>query len=276
MSNDAADDDVDADGYEFYGDDVERRPGDARVDDMDDEDARQDDDDDDFEREFAPASAYARVKHAWMRERLAPEILSYIDDDARELKRAIDAQEQRLEREQAREGKDQATEICLNAMWTELHRAKYVLREYLRTRLRKIEKYAMFIALDDEDERGSWARLSEAEQRYVTNYLAAVTEHSRSVLDGLPENYRDLIKEHDDNDEMSQAELRESKMVSKPNLDAAVFFRFREDVGNFLLDENAAEDGERSIELRRGQILLAKYSMFKELLETEPPKAELV
>jgi len=276
MSNDAADDDVDADGYEFYGDDVERRPGDARVDDMDDEDARQDDDDDDFEREFAPESAYARVKHAWMRERLAPEILSYIDDDARELKRAIDAQEQRLEREQAREGKDQATEICLNAMWTELHRAKYVLREYLRTRLRKIEKYAMFIALDDEDERGSWARLSEAEQRYVTNYLAAVTEHSRSVLDGLPENYRDLIKEHDDNDEMSQAELRESKMVSKPNLDAAVFFRFREDVGNFLLDENAAEDGERSIELRRGQILLAKYSMFKELLETEPPKAELV
>ena len=96
-----------------------------------------------------------------------------------------------------------------------------------------------------------------------------MSDHYENFLKELPEQYRDAVKEFATDEEGGSA------MISKPKTDSFVFFRFREDVVNFVTGED--DDGNTdSVDLKRGAILLAKYSMFKDLLHTDPPKAELV
>jgi len=225
---------------------------------------------------FEPVtSPVMRLKRAWVRERLAPEMMTHEGALVDGVKRAVEAQERALtKRAEARAerggGAEDASEKLMdNVMWVEVNRIKYLLREYMRTRLRKIEAHAFYFILTEEGREAGRERLSEAEQKYVVEYATAVSEHYENVLKELPEQYREAMKEFATDDE------RESAMISKPNTDSFVFFRFREDVVNFTTGEDD-EGNTDSVDLKRGAILLAKYSIFKDLLHTDPPKAELV
>ena len=137
------------------------------------------------------------------------------------------------------------------------------MREYLRTRLAKIEAHAMHFVGDE----AAWAKLGEHERRYAEGYVGAMAEHSKSVLDELPESYRDLDKENSGGEETRET----SKMIPRPDLDGFVFFRIRTDMPSYQ-PEGAAE----TMNLERGQIIMGKYSMFRSLTQTDPPAAELV
>ena len=285
----------DDDGYHFYGDDDDVGGGGGGLGAAGDGGARRrardggdDDDDDDLEPEaygdgddefggedevnldeaYEPVdSDVMRLKRAWVQERLAPEILEHQTELVDAVKSAIETQEERIEREQENENRDASDNIVTNIYWMELNRVKYLLREYLRTRLRKMERHALFI-FEDETSR---AKLSSAELKYLEDYNNAVHEHLKGVLYELPEHYRSHVVQqigNDDDDDKDQS------MKPEPNLDGFVFFRIREDVGNFLPGGAMSEDD--AVELKRGLILLAKYSAFKDLLDTDPPKAELV
>ena len=279
------DDEEEEELYHFYGDDDDggdgRDGGDgarARVDgrsagddDMDEPEAYGEDalgdDEVNLDEGYEPVdSDVMRLKRAWVQERLAPEILEHQTELVDAVKRAIETQEERIEREQENENRDASDNIVTNIYWMELNRVKYMLREYFRTRLRKMERHALFI-FEDATTR---EKLSSAELKYLEDYNSAVHEHLRSVLKELPDQYDSDVVQQIGQDE----EDKTQSMKPEPNLDGFVFFRIREDIGNFLPGGATSDDD--AVELERGQILLAKYSAFKDLLNTEPPKAELV
>ena len=278
MSRDASDDD----GYDHAptrASDDEDEPRTMSDEDDEEEDARRMRNlnlDEAFEPVTSPVM---RLKRAWVRERLAPEMMTREDALVEAVKTAVEAQERALTRraetraERGGGAEDASEKLMDNVMWVEVNRIKYLLREYARTRLRKIEAHAFYFILTEEGQERLSERLSEAEQKYVRAYAIAVSEHYENVLKELPDGYRDAVKEFAT--KFATDEEEGSAMISKPKTDSFVFFRFREDVVNFVTGED--DDGNTdSVDLKRGAILLAKYSMFKDLLHTDPPKAELV
>tara|TARA_B110000003_G_scaffold22398_1_gene21583 strand:- start:8450 stop:9274 length:825 start_codon:yes stop_codon:yes gene_type:complete len=274
MSRDASDDD----GYDHAptrASDDEDEPRTMSDEDDEEEDARRMRNlnlDEAFEPVTSPVM---RLKRAWVRERLAPEMMTREDALVEAVKTAVEAQERALTRraetraERGGGAEDASEKLMDNVMWVEVNRIKYLLREYARTRLRKIEAHAFYFMRTEEGQERLSERLSEAEQKYVWEYANAVREHYENVLKELPDGYRHPVNEFATDEEGGSA------MISKPKTDSFVFFRFREDVVNFVTGED--DDGNTdSVDLKRGAILLAKYSMFKDLLHTDPPKAELV
>jgi len=239
-----------------------------------------DDDDDVFgdearERNFDACyepvdSEVMRLKRAWVQERLSPEMLPHEGALWASVKEAVETQEDVLERrardrvERGGAETDASDKLLDDIMWMEVNRVKYLLREYLRTRLMKIEAHALHCAVHGE----TWDALSEDERRYVTGYVGAVEEHSKSVLNELPESYRDLDKENSTGEETAET----SNMIPRPNLDGIAFFRIREDVASYQPEDADCDP----MNLKRGQIIMGKYSMFRSLTKTDPPTAELV
>ena len=207
------------------------------------------------------------LKKAWVQERLAPELLEYKALLVDAVKAMVDAQERAVEEREraAAEGggddNSNAAKIINNLLWVELNRVKYLLREYMRTRLRKIETYAWHLYTTPDAAKA----LGPAEKKYLEAYLGAVFDHMQSALEVLPEGYKNLLKEYDAGEE-EEAEW----MKPKPDLDSLVFFRFRQDVNNYL-----APGDDEPVDIARGNIVMAKYSMFKPLTEMDPPMAEL-
>ena len=67
---------------------------------------------------------------------------------------------------------------------THIHAVRYLLRGYLRTRLRKLEVHVMAV-LDDGE---SMERLSEKERSYAGQYLRLFAGHmNASLMEHLPE-----------------------------------------------------------------------------------------
>lgn len=116
-------------------------------------------------------------------------------------------------------------------------------------------------------DEAAWAKLGEHERRYAEGYVGAMEEHSKSVLNELPESYRDLDKENSGGEETRET----SKMIPRPDLDGFVFFRIRTDMPSY--HPGGADE---PMDLERGQIIMGKYSMFRSLTQTDPPAAELV
>merc|ERR1712205_128562 len=93
-------------------------------------------------------------------------------------------------------GAEHAMEKALYTM--ELERINFMLRSYLRDRLRKVTKLSMHLVQEEnEDER---SRLSETESEFVSGYVNLYQQHiDRSVWDTvdtdcIPEKLKDISK----------------------------------------------------------------------------------
>lgn len=74
----------------------------------------------------------------------------------------------------------------------ENRRVRYLLKTYLRTRLKKIEKYAAHV-LDATPEYRQ--RLSQRELVYCQDYFISVGRHLReTVLQHMPPNFKSLVR----------------------------------------------------------------------------------
>ena len=77
--------------------------------------------------------------------------------------------------------------------------------------------------------RGGLGKVGRARATIAEGYVGAMAEHSKSVLDELPESYRDLDKENSGGEETRET----SKMIPRPDLDGFVFFRIRTDMPSY-------------------------------------------
>ncbi|PIA18614.1 GINS complex, Sld5 component [Coemansia reversa NRRL 1564] len=184
---------------------------------------------------------------AWVNERNAPELLEYEGTTLENLMELVDFQNQRIQSQPA---------VIANILKMDVDRVKYLVRSYLRTRLAKIEKYALHYTREPRYRD----RLSQSELDYAKGFVALEEKHMRrSFLDQLPPHLRAL-------DETTTNGL---EMVPKPDVDSAVFCRVRTTVGEFQFD--ASED---PILMKRTNIFITRYSIIRDLLEDG--KVELI
>ncbi|OZJ04224.1 hypothetical protein BZG36_02965 [Bifiguratus adelaidae] len=192
------------------------------------------------------------ITEAWVNERMAPEILPYHFEAIENLIETLDFQAENVSH-----GLTQSVESKFVSMLyqTEMERIKFVIRSYLRTRLYKIEKFAVYFLSTPEYK----SRLSPAEIEYAEKYKALLEHHFHTTfLQQLP------VKQQSLNDE---SENPAASMIPKPDLDAAVFARVIEDIGEFQL-ESGSTQGEY-LEMRQGDIYFLRYMDIKTLLETK-------
>jgi GINS complex subunit 4 len=205
-----------------------------------------------------PDTDVSRLKRAYVNEKCAPEILPFEHDLMRRVTESVDVQESTVaaSRAAAGSGTSSATDdLTAHVYHAELNRIRFLMRAYYRTRLRKIETYAVH-CLKEPD---VLERLSDLEQRYASDYANIVEEHFSSVLGQMPEGYESMVQQIIEEDGAFD-------MVPEPDADAHVFCRVREDRGDVMLDP---DDPENTMDLERDDILMIRYRLIKKLLEDE-------
>ena len=224
------------------------------------------------------ADDMAILRDAFTNERFAPELLPHQDELVRRVRSAVDEQVRMLHRDfchiriflvrarttltckQALGGhfsqKERIDELSPNDALTrmiyetEVERVLYLLRSYLRTRILKIQKHALFLAKDEEAQ----SRLSESETTFAAKYAALYQRQ----LDREAWAVADTSRLPDPLKQISQI----SNLVTPPNLDAHVFCVATRDCPPI-----AVEGTTDVIELNQGEIALLSYAPLRPLID---------
>lgn len=186
------------------------------------------------EEEITADTVLKTLQSAWQNERLAPEILPHHND----MVECMLGQIQHMERNINKLPK---TDLRASIHKMELSRIKFIICNYLRTRLNKIEKYCIQIINEERQRMESGTNyLTPSEFKYAQEYLLNMESHLKKVvLDKMPGNMQTL--------EMN-------KMAIYPNLQSHVFLKANETVSGVVL-EDLVGDQDEEIDLE-GMLLL--------------------
>ncbi|CAH0515868.1 unnamed protein product [Peronospora belbahrii] len=162
-----------------------------------------------------------RMHILWVNELNAPEILQYNDDIISEMLEQIRNQQEYVD--SVYEDRRQLIEekSFVNKLYQmEIDRLRYMVSSYLRTRLHKIEKYAIHIL----ENATLTQRLSTKERNFAQQFVTLYESHVNDlVLGKFDAEHRSLTAED---------------MVLKPNLDGFVFCQGK-DAGGVQCDDKA-------------------------------------
>ncbi|GJQ15627.1 hypothetical protein GpartN1_g7418.t1 [Galdieria partita] len=155
--------------------------------------------------------------------------------------------------EQMTESDDFALVLVKNLKELELERIRYLLKEYLRTRLRKIESWLFYLWRDKE----KWSLLSSSETEYTKQLHQLITSHfERSFLSGLPEKLRTIDERDGDN-----------PPGNLDDMDEFVFLYAAKEIGNVTTDPSSQVTS--TIHIRKGEVVCLRYSVAKQYLLDE-------
>ncbi|EWC46312.1 hypothetical protein DRE_04483 [Drechslerella stenobrocha 248] len=212
-----------------------------------------------FDTQTAPSNSkdYDELLKWWVNERAAPEILQYQDALVERIMTRVRRQVCPpppsligIEHVEDQTGNlDPRANFHLIIIQTELERAKFLMRTYLRTRISKIDKHALHI-LSTPSLRQS---LSPAEQTYLKTHQALLNElYLTSFLKSFPENLRRL-------DDATGG----IKMVEEPDLESAVFLRVVRDV-----DVGIPWEAGEVMSMRRGDVYVIRYEAVRDAVKS--------
>lgn len=182
----------------------------------------------DEEEEITAESVLKTLQSAWQNERLAPEILPHRND----MVECMLGQIQHMERNINKLPKTDLR-ACIHKM--ELSRIKFLICNYLKTRLRKIENCCIPI-INDEKQRivNGNNYLTPSEYKYAMDYLGNMESHIKTVaLDKMPDNMQ-----HFDLD----------KLAVYPNLHTHIFLKANETINGVVLEHLMGDDEEIDLE----------------------------
>ena len=213
---------------------------------------------------------YETLKRAWNDEKNAPILLKFKSTEVARFQTLLASREREIEAlENCANESGDGNEMLLSAIGREeLNRAKYVLRSYLRTRIKKIQQFPVHVLQREQE------AVSGKELAFTEELVKAYEVHAQSVLANFPlKEYQSAFME------FGEEEVGEESMVSHPNeANKMVFIRILEDVGMHQLDDGT-DEGDK-IDLEKGKILFCKFKQFKGLLESSEeggtPRAELL
>jgi len=231
----------------------------------------EDEEEDDDENTNTNFSLYERLKRAWFDEQNAPILLKFKSNLVERFSNLISSREAEIDvaEKEANESGDGTEMLLMSIAREELNRAKYVLRSYLRARIKKLQQFpAHYLQKRGEEEEGSNNTASEKEETFAEGLVEAYDKHAKSILSNFPSEYGDaLIEFNRGGGDGENDEKPEMTMVSRPDeKNAMVFVRMLEDVGEFTFQNG--EDGEDRVDLRKGTIYWCKFDQFKGLLES--------
>lgn len=187
------------------------------------------------DEEISVETVLKSVQCAWQNERLAPEILPHRND----MIECMLGQIQHMERNINKLPKTDLR-ACIHKM--ELSRIKFMICNYLKTRLHKIEKYCIPIVTAERQRIESGTNyLTPAEFKYAQEYSLNMESHLKSaILSKLPG---------------TMETLEMSKLAVYPNLQSHVFLKANTAVKGVVLEEGLG-DQDIEIELESGYTLL--------------------
>ena len=248
--------------------DAERLKFDATIDKLDidivdvEDDIKEDDD-------------YSTLKRLWSQEVHCPELLPHDNEHISLFMELLESQEDSIEQLQAKSSSSSDTNMAslvASIYKMDAARVRFMMTDLGRTRLNKIEKYALHM-------RDHLEVMSEPEVcvcmcfctcrfliktvltfmypqiNYLKQYGSLLDRHfSRTVLDHLPK-------------EMWRV-LDEPEMIDRPNLDQFVFCRIKEtvEIDNFDPLGQEEQDDLNIQEHVVGSCLIARYSAIQDLM----------
>lgn len=177
---------------------------------------------------------YERLKQCWMNEIFSPELLTFEDAIVLAVSNSLRHLRERIDQAKQAHEANQTTQFLTSMLEMDADRVQYVLASYLRVRLAKIERYALYTLAQPAVR----ARLSDAETAFVKSFVDSLERHFQSsFLSRLPDNPKVRALDTQDGD---------VDMIPEPELDAYVFVRVlvaHEDielatVGRLRLDRN--------------------------------------
>ncbi|KPI93340.1 PREDICTED: DNA replication complex GINS protein SLD5 isoform X1 [Papilio xuthus] len=201
----------------------------------------------DDEEEITAQTVLRTLQNAWQNERLAPEILPHQN----EMVECMLGQIQHMERNINKLPK---TDLRASIHKMELNRIKFIICNYLKTRLDKIEKYCISILNDEKQRLESGTNyLTPSEYKYAQEYLINMESHLKeAALDHVPGN-------------MQSFDL--NKLVIYPNLQAHVFLKANETVTGIIL-EDLGGDQDEEIDLEENSQHILQYKPIADLLKS--------
>ncbi|KAK9809391.1 hypothetical protein WJX73_001412 [Symbiochloris irregularis] len=201
-------------------------------------------------------SDLARIKQAYVNEKVAPEILEYDEELVDRLRQRLADQEDKVQ------GLDAhwSVELERSMYQLELERLRYLLASYIRTRLKKVQLYAMLCleeASPGEDGAApTHPRLSRQEMQFVQEFFMDMGMHMKeNILKNLPPGFDQLVRQ-------SNADPTKDTMPA-PDLDRHVFCRVLEDRGTVELDQQGLE----TANFEAGDLYVVRYKAVQDLLK---------
>ncbi|XP_023940135.2 DNA replication complex GINS protein SLD5 [Bicyclus anynana] len=198
------------------------------------------------EEEITAETVLKTLQSAWQNERLAPEILPHRND----MVECMLGQIQHMERNINKLPKTDLR-ACIHKM--ELNRIKYIICNYLKTRLNKIEKYCISIVNEERQRTESGTNyLTPSEFRYAQEYLVNMENHLKNtVLNHVPGRMQTF--EH-------------NKMAVYPNLQSHVFLKANSTVNGIVL-EDMIGDQDEEIDLEEDSQHILQYKPIADLVK---------
>ncbi|CAH0722548.1 unnamed protein product, partial [Brenthis ino] len=198
------------------------------------------------EEEITAETVLKTLQNAWQNERLAPEILPHRND----MVECMLGQIQHMERNINKLPK---TDLRSSIHRMELNRIKYIICNYLKTRLNKIEKYCISIVNEEKQRIETGTNyLTQSEFRYAQEYLLNMENHLKNtILDHVPGN-------------MQTFEL--NKMAVYPNLQSHIFLKANYTVNGIVL-EDILGDQDEEIDLEEGSQHILQYKPIADLVK---------
>lgn len=192
----------------------------------------------------------SQLEAALRREKVSPEILLYEDELVGKIITKIEETQERISLTNI-ENFEQQFDNLIHRL--DLDRIKYLLSNYLRTRLIKIQNSAVHIILSDQGHM-----LSTKEYSFVQKYFVIKTNHfKKTFLLKIPEDFRRI-----------EPEENSISPDSGPDLDKHVFVKALEDIGRFELSS------EERIDIKKDDVYLLQYALIKPLLANK--KVDLI
>ncbi|KAL9121896.1 MAG: hypothetical protein Q9187_001552 [Circinaria calcarea] len=188
------------------------------------------------------------LTRAWVIERSAPEVLPWPESlMGRVLERVRQQGFQKIELVEEQTGDmDPKTNFRLIILQTELERFKFLVRSFLRARIAKIDKHALYYLTNPTQK----ARLSASELQYTTTHQTLLQAHYHSsFLSQFPTSLQRL----DDT-------VGGIAMIEQPDVDKAVFVRVLKDVREPIVMDGTDMD----FTMKRGDVYVVRWSAVRD------------
>ncbi|XP_008557310.1 DNA replication complex GINS protein SLD5 [Microplitis demolitor] len=197
--------------------------------------------DDDESTPKTVSEVLEEITQAWQNEKSAPEILKHMSDHVDCLLHHITCMEKNIEPLP----KD---DLRVTVHKMEIDRIRYLISSYLRTRLEKIELYAIDIIKEEAKRSENDRYLSDAELKFARDWAMNMETLLKSiVLQHLPGTFQ---------------ELEIDKLTVKPNLNSHVFIRANKTVEGVIIPGTDEE-----LNITEGSQHLVQYKAIAHLVK---------
>ncbi|PSN41122.1 DNA replication complex GINS protein SLD5 [Blattella germanica] len=185
------------------------------------------------------------LREVWLNEKFSPELLKHKTEEVDCMMDQINQMEENIGRLKKGDFR-----VVIHQM--EVDRIRYLLSSYLRTRLEKIELYAVKLIEEDSKREPLLQFLSPAELKFAKECLSHMDSHlSLIALRHMPPYVQNFDKE---------------KMAIVPNMASHVFLRAKKNIHGIIV-EGDSENRDEEVNLEENSQHIMRYESVAQYLK---------